>query len=74
MVDPAAEPVLEDALDIALDYLEFTGKAYPYSDTRFAGCAGDLRGLESGLPAQDSSCELRHRYYREWARVGQAPS
>jgi hypothetical protein len=32
--DPAAEPVLDDTLDIALDYLEFTGKAYPYSDTR----------------------------------------
>ena len=33
---PLANPdlVLDDALDIALDYLEFTGQAFPFSETQ----------------------------------------
>ena len=32
---PLADPdvVLQEALDIALDYLEFTGQAFPFSET-----------------------------------------
>jgi hypothetical protein len=29
-----ADPVLEEALDIALDYLEFTWQAFPFSKTQ----------------------------------------
>jgi hypothetical protein len=29
----AQDPVLQQALDIAMDYLECTGQAYPYSET-----------------------------------------
>jgi hypothetical protein len=28
------DAVLQEALDIALDYLEFTGQAFPYSETQ----------------------------------------
>jgi hypothetical protein len=28
------DPVLEEALDIALDYLEFTKQAFPFSETQ----------------------------------------
>lgn len=33
---PIADPdvVLQEALDIALDYLEFTGQAFPFSETQ----------------------------------------
>lgn len=35
-------PVLEEALNIALNYLELTGQAYPYSETQLI-CARVIR-------------------------------
>jgi hypothetical protein len=46
--DPAAEPVLDDALDVALGYLEFTGNAYPYSDTRSRAAQAIWEGWRAG--------------------------
>lgn len=38
---PFVEAVLQEALDIAMDYLEFTGQAYPFSEVQRA-CANTI--------------------------------
>jgi hypothetical protein len=38
---PTSDPVLQEALDIALDYLEFTGQATPFIQTQWL-CANAI--------------------------------
>jgi hypothetical protein len=38
---PLSDPVLQEALDIALDYLEFTGRATPFIQTQWI-CANAI--------------------------------
>ena len=45
---PDADPVLDDALDIAMDYLEFTGQADAYSETQWYAARAILHAREAG--------------------------
>ena len=44
-----ADVTLQDALDIALNYLEVTKQAYPFSETEQACAAVILAGWRSGV-------------------------
>jgi hypothetical protein len=43
-----ADEVLQDALDIALDYLEFTRQAYPFSEVERACASVILEAWKAG--------------------------
>ena len=45
---PDADPVLDDALNIAMDYLEFTGQADAYSETQWYAARAILHAWEAG--------------------------
>ena len=49
------DPVLQEALDIAMDYLEYTGQAFPYPETQKI-CANTI--LESWWDGEDHKIRL----------------
>jgi hypothetical protein len=45
---PVTDPVLQDALEIALDYLEYTGRAVPFIQTQWICANAILVAWNSG--------------------------
>ena len=45
---PLTDPVLQESLDIALDYLEFTGQATPFIPTQWLCANAILTGWSNG--------------------------
>jgi hypothetical protein len=51
---PITDPVLQEALDIALDYLEFTGQATPFIPTQWL-CANAILTGYGAMGSADAS-------------------